>query len=86
MKKIVNEIWFNWHVRQDFDLKGNLMSRDAFTLYRVGEIHDLSRGSLKCTKIEIDYDNGLHAVVTWEDGSTESQWNLNKIIEIEDEE
>ena len=86
-KKVVNEIWFNWHVKTVPSIdKGIIISQDAFTLYRVGEIHDLSRGSLKCLKIEIDYAQGLHAEITWEDGSVEQQWNLNKIIEIADEE
>jgi len=85
-KKVVNEIWFNWHVKTVPSIdKGIIISQDAFTLYRVGEIHDLSRGSLKCLKIEIDYAQGLHAEITWEDGSVEQQWNLNKIIEINEE-
>ena len=91
-KLVVYEIWFNWRVEEHHNIiKVNgeerlvVIRQDALTKYRIGEIHDLERGSLKCLKIEIDYAQGLHAVVTWEDGSVEQQWNLNKIIEIDEE-
>ena len=85
-KKVISEIWFNWHVVNiPSGGEGPIIVRDAFTRYLIGEITPTSRGDLKCMKIELNYTDGLHAEVTWEDGSVERQWNLNKIIEVEDE-
>ena len=91
-KKVVSEIWFNWRVEEHHKIitiddrhQAVITRQDALTKYRIGEIHNMERGSLKCLKIEIDYAQGLHAEITWEDGSVEQQWNLNKIIEINEE-
>ena len=85
-KKVVSEICFNWHVVNVPSVgEGPMIMRDAFTRYVLGEAVRTSRGDLKCMKIELNHNDGLHAEVTWEDGSVERQWNLNKIIEVDEE-
>ena len=72
----VIEVHFNWHKHPDHG--------SDFGYYRVDERYDRFRGgSVRCEEIKIDFDEGMHAIIYFEDGTVEYQWNLNKIIEAE---
>jgi hypothetical protein len=70
MKKII-EAWFNYHQTPD---------GDCFSIVRVGDNIETTHGLLKCTEIKEDFKDGRHLVISYEDGSMERQWNINKII------
>lgn len=72
----VVEVNYNWHVHPEHG--------SNFGFYRVGERYErFPLGMAKCDKIEIDFDEGMHAIVYFDNGDVEYQWNLNKIIEQE---
>lgn len=72
----VIEIQFNWHKHPEHGCD--------FGFYRVGETYQTFRGPLgKCEEIQIDFDEGMHAIIYFDNGTTEHQWNINKIIEAE---
>jgi len=71
------EVHFNWYVHPEHG--------DNFNYYRVGERYPRQTGGfIKCEAIRIEHEDGLHAVIQFEDGTTEQQWNINKIIDAED--
>ncbi len=72
---MIVEIHYNWsqHPEHGTDFK----------FYRVGEYYTFKDGDARCESIKIEFDHGLHAIVTFSDGTTEQQWNINKIIENE---
>ena len=73
---IVTEIHFNWHTHPEHG--------SNFEYYRVGERYAKMTGNyVKCEKIELSFEEGMHAIIQFEDGTREKQWNLNKIIEAE---
>ena len=73
---IVLEVQFNWHQHPEHGCN--------FDYYRVGERYArIMGGSVKCEKIELDFGEGMHAIIQFEDGTVEKQWNINKIIESE---
>ena len=72
----VIEVWYNYHVHPEHGA--------AWGFYRIGDHYERSRGGfVRCENIVIDFDDGLHAVFYFEDGTVEHQWNINKIIEAE---
>ena len=72
----VIEVWYNYHVHPEHGAD--------WGFYRVGEQYLRFRGGyVRCEDIEIDFDEGIHAIFYFGDGTIEHQWNLNKIIEAE---
>ena len=72
----VIEVQFNWHQHPEHG--------SDFGFYRVGEEYLRFRGGIaRCESIEIDWNDGMHAIISFGDGTVEHQWNLNKIIEAE---
>ncbi len=65
----VIEVHFNWHVHPEHG--------DSFGYYRIGEQYARFRGGfVRCEDIVVDFDEGLHAIFYFEDGTSEHQWNL----------
>ena len=71
----VVEIHYNWSTDPE--------QGPSWLFYRVGDYYLRKDGDIRCESIKIKFDHGLHAVVTFADGTTEHQWNINKIIEAE---
>jgi len=72
----VIEVQFNWY--------DNPKIGQDFGFYRIGESYEKFRsGIIRCEDIEISLEDGLHAIIYFADGTSEHQWNLNKIIEAE---
>ena len=72
----VIEVWFNYHTHPEHGAN--------WEFYRVGEDCARFRGGFaRCEDIVIDFDEGMHAIIYFSDGTAEHQWNLNKIIEAE---
>ena len=69
-KKVI-EVWYNYHYTQN---------GDCFGIIRVGDLIETVHGVQKCTDISISDKDGKHAIVTYEDGCVEEQWNINKIV------
>ena len=74
---MVIEVHFNWHTHPEHGCN--------FEFYRVGENYSKMTGNyVKCEDITISFKEGMHAVIQFDDGTVEKQWNINKIIEAED--
>ena len=72
----VIEVHFNWHEHPEHGCD--------FGYYRVGDNYARRLGGfVRCEDIVIDFDEGLHAIFYFDDGTAEHQWNINKIIEAE---
>ena len=72
----VIEVHYNWHTHPDHGCD--------WGFYRIGERYARFQGGyVRCEDIVIDFEDGLHAVFYFEDGTAETQWNINKIIEAE---
>lgn len=72
----VIEIHFNWHKHPEHGCD--------WGFFRVGETYPQFReGFAQCEEIQIDFDEGMHAIIYFDNGTTEHQWNINKIIEAE---
>jgi len=72
----VIEINYNWSQHPEHGTD--------FMFYRVGEYYvSPIGGDRRCESIKINFEHGLHAIVTFADGTTEHQWNINKIIQSE---
>ena len=75
MKNVI-EVQFNWHAHPEHGCD--------WGFYRIGENYvRFQTGFARCENIDIGYENGLHAKIYFEDGTAETQWNINKIIEAE---
>lgn len=72
----VIEVHYNWHTHPEHGCD--------WGSYRIGEDYVRAKGAyIRCEEIQIDFDEGMHAIIYFADGTTEYQWNLNKIIEAE---
>jgi hypothetical protein len=72
----VIEVHFNWHTHPEHGCD--------WGFYRVGDRYMRATGGyVRCEDIEIDFEDGMHAICFFEDGTTEYQWNINKIVEAE---
>ena len=70
------EIHYNWSFHPEHG--------SDFKFYRVGEYYYRPNNTTaRCESIATKTENGLHAIITFADGTTEHQWNVNKIIEAE---
>ena len=72
----VIEVHYNWHKHPEHGCD--------WGYYRIGETYARFLGGfVRCEDIVIDFDEGMHAIFYFEDGTAEHQWNINKIIEAE---
>jgi len=72
----VLEVHYNWSTHPEHG--------SDFSFSRVGEYYARPNGTTaRCESITTKTQDGLHAIITFADGTTEHQWNINKIIEAE---
>ncbi|MHC4635825.1 MAG: hypothetical protein ACYSYU_11555 [Planctomycetota bacterium] len=72
----VIEVHYNWHKHPEHGCD--------WGYYRIGELYARFKGGfVRCEDIVVDFEDGMHAIIYFEDGTTEHQWNINKIIEAE---
>jgi len=68
----VKGIRYNWHSHPESGMN--------FEHYVVGDSYLTFGGQfVTVTKIEIVEDNGLHAIIYFDNKTFEEQWNINKI-------